>query len=1704
MPCVCGINGKMRAREEQSEKLRLKPLFSLLQRSLSFIVGCLLLSSLVSPLHAGIASAINFNFQAAPPAALSPVVTAEGWGIKLMGDRKQNPVSPLQIYLQSQLPQAGAILPPPVAKTSIGMMSHHDHNEESSEAISMAGLAFMQKVQKLYQSLQAVFDWPSPPPVMLASGVGGAGGGDDDGDGDGDDHSHSDKFEWVSQAEFFPWAADAFTQRCLKQKQRLLTILRKKAQWAQGCGNRNLARILRDRIMLIESDRDFLQQQTPYSTSSCQSLVYEWLLRDSLEIRYYDQTVNGIPEGAFWDKRGRQAGSGDGAAGSGVTSKGQTGNSAQPDGEAFHHSSPAASSDKRDERDKEGDSPPPAGKAQPVLAASIICNFCQKTLNEQEVARVLQGSTAEPVVCDACLLPLPQETSGKRKAARKRTRPDLAAPEPKRSKSQPKKRKQNSDHQDEPAAKRANLETEAPSIPDTVEELDKLQEALNFEMNDEESEAAKQLFEHLKRRKLKIKPSLYNLLAKKVDRKDFSTFCTKASVFFGSLIAPIQDTGCLTSMLKNKIHTRDFARRKDSELEYLAGLDTFRSFSSMNHGKGLPKQVDVEAVRGWKVWEVDGEFSMELFRAFSSMNSSRGLPKQADVEAVKGWKVWEVNGEFSMELFRAFSSMNNGKGLPKQADVEAVKGWKVWEVDGEFSMELFRAFSSMNSGKGLPKQDEVKKVLGWPEWKDEDGQFNMELFRAFSSMNNGKGLPKQADVEAVKGWKVWEVDGEFSMELFRAFSSMNSGKGLPKQDEVKKVLGWPEWKDEDGQFSMERFRAFSSMNSSRGLPKQDEVKKVLGWPEWKDEDGRFNMELFRAFSSMNNGKGLPKQADVEAVGWKAWEVNGEFSMELFRAFSSMNNGKGLPKQADVEAVRGWKVWEVNGEFSMELFRAFSSMNSSRGLPKQADVEAVRGWKVWEVDGEFSMELFRAFSSMNSSRGLPKQADVEAVKGWKVWEVDGEFSMELFRAFSSMNHGKGLPKQADVEAVKGWKVWEVDGEFSMELFRAFSSMNHGKGLPKQDEVKKVLGWLRCEETQSGWQLIQAMELFRAFSSMNSGKGLPKQDEVKKVLGWLRCEETQSGSHFQLMIRLHASKGMPDIKQLIQYEQKLALLFANTVNGLDSDDEDEQSCLIKQAALFLSTRMPQYAVHFEDVERFYQQEAGDGGRQLEKLLKLLISYGGRGVSRYLSLNDSDRKALLSTSTLRIPLPLAMKAINDFSPQERKRYLFFNRNLKAPPSKDQWSNIRLQLDRLSSVLKIRDAQRRYLEVVWSLAPPDRDFFLDETRAASVTKLFPSLNALKNLANRHSRQWLKELLEACFQHEQETPSRESIKRLFTALLETQLPLFDHSDIPDYFLSGYMALGDSAILIPVSPPVQTTEALALHFVAAVMGVLSDLFYYRYEANSLMIEQYGGETHLFPIPELEIHDDGIEIANWSTKEFKHFLRVTEFPEHYYLSEDAWQRFCNPEGPVYIQRRRAAACERRSGTAPETIAFQPLSISALMGLLKHNIPIKSTVWASFDYHKYRLPGAAYNQLLNEIEKAAPENIPVSLKDFLEARRQPEEETMPQNEMEAPVSTPPFTVAETLSEKEQFQRLWAELSHKELLVVADLELLAGYKEHMTMEQIVSILKRADVGIETHRLYELRQFLGEKRDGYSRQDPLLLGLPDEVTEYLIEADI
>ena len=72
---------------------------------------------------------------------------------------------------------------------------------------------------------------------------------------------------------------------------------------------------------------------------------------------------------------------------------------------------------------------------------------------------------------------------------------------------------------------------------------------------------------------------------------------------------------------------------------------------------------------------------VELLRAFSSMNNGKGLPQQAEVEAMLGWtdargqrspgRGWPVQYGAAARLL----VLNNGKGLPQQAEVEAMLGW---------------------------------------------------------------------------------------------------------------------------------------------------------------------------------------------------------------------------------------------------------------------------------------------------------------------------------------------------------------------------------------------------------------------------------------------------------------------------------------------------------------------------------------------------------------------------------------------------------------------------------------------------------------------------------------------------------------------------------------------------------------------------------------------------------------------------------------------------------------------------------------------------------------------------------------------------------------------------------------------------------------------------------------------------------------------
>lgn len=475
--------------------------------------------------------------------------------------------------------------------------------------------------------------------------------------------------------------------------------------------------------------------------------------------------------------------------------------------------------------------------------------------------------------------------------------------------------------------------------------------------------------------------------------------------------------------------------------------------------------------------------------------------------------------------------------------------------------------------------------------------------------------------------------------------------------------------------------------------------------------------------------------------------------------------------------------------------------------------------------------------------------------------------------------------------------------------------------------------------------------------------------------------------------------------------------------------------------------------------------------------------------------------------------------FPLRNRKRFISFNKNLKNPPNEELWSHISPQLDKLSDILKNQHIQRLYLELIWQLKPSDRDAFLGASHAQAFVNVFSTTGALSKLGKvEHSQQGLKQLFEACIQLEHGNIGKEAIKKLFFALLEVQLEL--PREIPKHFLSSVFTSDHDSnhdhVIIKVIQPVQSAEELALHFTASVMNVLTEMSY-SYNGKILKIEQLDAAIkHSFPRPDLEIHDDRIEITNWTTQDFRRFLEITEFPEDYYFTEKEWEKHLNPPLLRCDQRKmdiltRAKEQTKQPVTTNEAErklnsgnTFKPLSVTVLIGLIKNNIHLKPLTWKSFDYHKEKLPNKILCQLWEQMEKASEEtDIPESLKLYLEASRElPQEQPENKQLLKAEVNklaTSSFSTLDQHMSSELFPLLWSLLSQKELLMNAELELLAGYKDYMNMEHIVSILKRVHIQTEAHIVNEWEQLLKEKTALYWIRHPLYLELPDEVADYL-----
>ena len=1086
-----------------------------------------------------------------------------------------------------------------------------------------------------------------------------------------------------------------------------------------------------------------------------------------------------------------------------------------------------------------------------------------------------------------------------------------------------------------------------------IEELSQKAVKAVSKLSTEETEAVRTLLDVLKQRKIKINDKFYQLIAMVATASSAETdkgqnvfikYCHNGTVFFTNLPPNSKKTSMLTSVLRYPVHVQDFAKRTQDEIKSLAEMKELSTILSMCYRKGLPSLKAVDKLLNWSRWykpKPDGSFDMELFRAVASMCNRKGLPNLEAVKKLLNLPCWyqrKPDGSFDMELFRAVASMCHQKGLPNLEAVKELLNLPHWKKgpDDSFDMELFRAVASMCTKKGLPNLKAVKELLNWSRWykPKPDGSFNRELFRAVATMCRQKGLPNLEAVKELLNWSLWKKgpDGSFDMELFRAVAAMCHLKGLPSLEAVEDLLNLPHWKKRsDGSFDMELFRAVATMCIQKGLPNLEAVKELLNLPHWKKgPDDSFDMELFRAVASMCTKKGLPNLEAVEQL---------------------LN----LPH---------WKKGP-DDSFDMELFHAVTSMCTEKGLPNLEAVKELLNWSLWKKrsDDSFDMELFRAVASMCTKKGLPNLEAVKELLNLPHWKKgpDDSFDMKLFRAVASMCIEKGLPNLEAVKELLNWSLWKKrsDGSFNIQLFRAVAAMCTRKGFPKKSEVEAVLNWLSNGTEPFKIQLLRTMT------------------------------------------RLQAQRSLPNINQLKKCEKDLLVLFPFIPTPEDSDEEDlieednsEHLYQIKEVALYLYTGHSSYSVNWKTVRNFCNKSVCDNNdAKLKILCSLLSSFGGAGVSYYLS-HQEQQKELLNLAKLSAPLKLVISAMQQNIPSEsRKEYIEFGKYLRNPPNFTDWKQLLLESQNLSDVplLKNKDDKRSYLQALWNLAPGDRKIFFDPECARTILEIIPSPSFLREFGKKYSGEKLKQLLEACSGLKNDTITREGIKALFLALLTGQFCLYNYEEIPDYCLSGYT---DDAqgVLISVSGKVKTSKELALYFIALIMLAVDDDSHCKFNDKELTITDVKEMTsrkvsHTFPVPMLEIHGDSIQISNWSKEVFRNFLECFDIPKRYHFTEKAWKEYDTPKLAACDQKkltRLERFHEKRTNdtvTPPVTI----LALSELYNLLKLNKEIKPKVWPSFDRHKERLSPQILNKLFEIINSMNPEDlenhIPDSLKNYL---------------------------------------------------------------------------------------------------------------------------
>ncbi|WP_257276368.1 hypothetical protein, partial [Endozoicomonas sp. SESOKO4] len=221
-------------------------------------------------------------------------------------------------------------------------------------------------------------------------------------------------------------------QKCLQQKKQLLQMLRIKRLWAITTGQTTLARILSNRIMVIEAD--LLDLERSNTANMHPVLVQTRLAENGRELSVYLEVTS--------DKySGRQAANREKSQSSQTTkastteTKSQTRKSHQVSQAAAHRKVIGSTVG----NGRGGDDPMEPSAAQDTASSVVTCTKCGKALNLQELRRVAHEAAVSALLCKSCL----SGTRGKKRARppRQETEPDSSEPVQKKKKGPGRKRK---------------------------------------------------------------------------------------------------------------------------------------------------------------------------------------------------------------------------------------------------------------------------------------------------------------------------------------------------------------------------------------------------------------------------------------------------------------------------------------------------------------------------------------------------------------------------------------------------------------------------------------------------------------------------------------------------------------------------------------------------------------------------------------------------------------------------------------------------------------------------------------------------------------------------------------------------------------------------------------------------------------------------------------------------------------------------------------------------------------------------------------------------------------------------------------------------------------------------------------------------------------------------------------------------------------